>query len=268
MVRSDETVRPGDKSQSRRSLRSILALAGGAAGIPLAAAPADAAIVVDETTLYGQTVGFLPGQLASLSVTLPGGQELSFGRQQGGTIGYSSTRRVFAKMPGAGGGFGFGQQSNGRSVGAPGFQVAFRTGAKTSVNWSSNAKLRTGTLQTANIILSDFQSKGGSYLRGPGPFSDKFLLFKFDNAGTPNFGWVEMLSAARAETPGVDRLSVTFGRLAYDTSGATLGVAVVPEPASAALAMGGALVAGAAGLRRWRKRCQPPNLGNLGILDG
>jgi hypothetical protein len=85
----------------------------------------------------------------------------------------------------------------------------------------------------------------------------KYLLFDFNNSGTTNYGWLEI----KALTTGVvgegqSNYSATLGTLAYDNSGATItaGQTVpVPEPSSAGLAMGGALVAGAAGLRRWRK---------------
>jgi hypothetical protein len=56
-------------------------------------------------------------------------------------------------------------------------------------------------------------------------------------------------------TPGTPaNMSVTLTGWAYEDSGTMINAGTIPEPGSAALAMGGALVLGAAGLRQWRKR--------------
>ena len=93
-------------------------------------------------------------------------------------------------------------------------------------------------------------------ISGPGAFTNKYLLFTFKNSLSGNqlqSGWVGMSAATvTAGTPA--NMSVTLSGWAYDNTGATIAAGAIPEPASATLAMGGALVLGAAGLRRWRKR--------------
>jgi hypothetical protein len=99
---------------------------------------------------------------------------------------------------------------------------------------------------------------GGNY--GNAAFSgppSKYLLFSFDNSGTTNYGWIELKATTIGVSGGISAYSATLGDWAYDDSGVKIlagQTAAVPEPATATLAMGGALVAGAAGLRRWRKQ--------------
>ena len=78
------------------------------------------------------------------------------------------------------------------------------------------------------------------------------------------YGWVGM--SAATVTPGNPlNMSVTLTDWAYDDSGAKITAGAIPEPSSAALAMSGALVLGAAGLRQWRKRkaATAKNVGDL-----
>ena len=120
---------------------------------------------------------------------------------------------------------------------------------------------------------------------GPGSFPGpgKYLLFKFTDGGSGfNYGWIH-LSSGTSDPGNPSAMSVTIDGWAYRTGGLPIGAgqthlspSAVPEidPASAtgALAaaagalslleqrrrrgageaMGGALVSGAAGLRRWR----------------
>jgi len=76
--------------------------------------------------------------------------------------------------------------------------------------------------------------------------------------------------SAATVTAGIPaNMSVTLTDWAYDDSGAKIIAGAisepVPEPSSAALAMSGALVLGAAGLRQWRKRkaATAKNIGDL-----
>lgn len=115
----------------------------------------------------------------------------------------------------------------------------------------------------ANVNLG-FRTSSGSIFGGSGnsPFTgtSKYLLFKFNNSGTTNYGWVEIKQLTQGNT--VSDWTATVGLMAYDNTGALLAPGdvggsnnAVPEPATAAMfAMGGALVLGARGLRRWREQ--------------
>lgn len=245
-------------SNSRRTkrnvsvLRSILALAGGAAAMPLCESIADAGFSDIKVFTIGKTVGFGSGQDASYSFSLPGtGNSITVNREQKTS---SSSNRIVAVITGGG---LIGRQSDLRSAGAnpAGVNVAFRTGLSTAKNWNNTPSTRNGAATFGNIIRSS--TADGGFLAGPGAFSNKYLLFTFQDTVT-KYGWVEMTSATI--TPGtVDGMSVTFGRWAYQNSGAYIGAGeiggtAVPEPSS--LALCGAFVAGASGLRLWRKRRQ------------
>ncbi|MEI6033328.1 MAG: hypothetical protein WCS65_03480 [Verrucomicrobiae bacterium] len=218
--------------KTRSSLPSLLALAAGASALPIAA---EASIIY--TDLGTQTVGFGGGQSASVLINLPnfGAQleQLAIGRFTG--VG---THRISAKKGGDG------YMAVRRASGTLPFAFRGNTGA----TWSSQGIPSSPT--SAFIIATD-----GAAILGPGEFSStKYLLFWFNANPEPNYGWVGM-SAATA-TPGVPaNMSVTLTGWAYDDSGAKIAAGAIPEPATnASLAMGGALVLGAAGLRQWRKR--------------
>lgn len=119
-----------------------------------------------------------------------------------------------------------------------------------------------GAAAFGNVNLGSVYSQGLGFLDiGNAAFTgppSKYLLFSFTNTDTSqtNYGWIELTATATGFSS-TSQYSATLGDWAYDNSGATIlaGQTVpVPEPATAALAMGGALVAGAAGLRRWRKQ--------------
>lgn len=251
MSRSFSSQARSQATQSRRSkkaagpVRSILALAAGASALPLTDS-ADAAIVVDSSQ-NNTVIGWdTPTQTRDVQFTLPGGGSLRFGTvatasgapyRPAPSYGLVGVRVSFAGVTGNI------QSKTSRPYLAPfGATVAAGTGLLASA-W----------LNGAVIFTNRSSSLGNSAFSG----QSKYLLFDFNNSGTTNYGWLEI----KALTTGVvgegqSNYSATLGTLAYDDSGATIlaGQTVpVPEPSSAALAMGGALVAGAAGLRRWRK---------------
>jgi hypothetical protein len=83
--------------------------------------------------------------------------------------------------------------------------------------------------------------------------TSKYVMFRFNNNGTTNYGWIE-LKAATMGFSGTSQYSVTLGDWAYDNSGAALGAGVT---ANAVPGLGGlaALAAmGAAGVRTRRQR--------------
>jgi len=220
------------------SLKSLLTLAAGASALPFTA---DAAIHYTDLGIP-QTVGFGAGELSSLDIDLPGTAILAFARANS-----SSSNRILANQNA--GYVRIGRQSKSRSMsGLNGLNVAFRTNA--GVRWNS-ATGRTDRATFGNIIRSST-----TVICGPGAFSNKYLLFTFIDSSNGNqleFGWVGM--SAATITPGVSaNMSVTLTGWAYQDDGNPIASGAIPEPASAGLAMGGALVLGAAGLRQWRKR--------------
>jgi len=237
----------------RSSLPSLLTLAAGASALPLAA---DAGIVY--TSLGAKTVGFGGGQLTVYDIYLPGTAAVEFVRSMGSI---SSTHRILAHQKG--GYVRIGRQSNARSEvnSIGGINVAFRTNS--GANWNKAA--RTGQATFGNIVRSI--NWGTVMTTGPGAFSNKYLLFSFENSSSGNqleYGWVGM-SAATVTAGNTSKMSVTLTGWAYDDTGAKITAGAIPEPGSATLAMGGALVLGAAGLRQWRKRkaATAKNVGDL-----
>lgn len=238
--------RPGSRSTS---VRSILALAGGAAAVPLVEAPADAEII-SSSSLSGTVISW--NQTPSVTVSsLPGsgGFKISTratangGPEGGGSSGFMG---VVIAWEGAG---------NGKfQRGGSGLYPAYLA----PKDFPVNAGAFTAPAAFANVNLGNLSS-GGFSNSGNAAFSgsSKYLLFQFTNLSTTNFGWIELTNATTGVTGALkSAYSVTLGQWAYDDSGAQIlaGQVAVPEPATATLAMGGALVAGAAGLRRWRKQ--------------
>ncbi len=97
-----------------------------------------------------------------------------------------------------------------------------------------------------------------------GSFRDQYALFEFNNGGVEDYGWVQLSLSWSGLELGVDKVHpdeappetpyLTISDYAYDSSGAFIpaGDTGVPEPASVELAGLGALMLGAAGVRRWR----------------
>ncbi|MGA0041030.1 MAG: hypothetical protein ACO3NZ_14385 [Pirellulales bacterium] len=236
-----------DRRRSTRSasVRSILALAGGAAALPLAESPVDAAIIVD-SSLSGTVIGWNTVALQTRSVTtnsLPGGGGFTINTRATANGGNSAFGYVGVAAAWNGAGNGVFQR------GGVGLNAAYLAPLSATV-----AK-GTGAAAFANVNLG-FVNGGNGRNSGNAAFSgsSKYLLFSFDNSGTTNYGWIELTATTTGASAGKCRYSATLGDWAYDNSGVQIVAGAVPEPATATLAMGGALVAGAAGLRRWRKQ--------------
>jgi hypothetical protein len=241
--------RPGSRSTS---VRSILALAGGAAAVPLVEAPADAAII-SSSSLSGTVISW--NRTPSVTVnSLPGSDGFSINTRataNGGPDGGYGSGIVGVVIAWDGAGNGKFQR------GGSGIYPAYLA----LEDFPVNADAFTDSAAFANVNLGSVNSYGDFANDGNAAFSgsSKYLLFRFTNLSTSqvNFGWIELTKATTGFTTGESRYSVTLGEWAYDDSGAQIlagQVVPVPEPATATLAMGGALVAGAAGLRRWRKQ--------------
>ncbi|MFZ9936193.1 MAG: PEP-CTERM sorting domain-containing protein [Luteolibacter sp.] len=223
------------------SVRSILALAGGAASVPFAVSSVDAAIIVD-TSRRGTVIGWNNTPTVTTN-SLPGGGGFTLNTRAtaGGGGSNSGYIGVVAAWNGTGsgvfrrGGLGL----NGAYLAPVDATVAKGTGA--------------GPFANVNLGLSGINS-GNAAFSG----SSKYLLFSFDNSGTTNYGWIELTATTTGVSGGVSGYSATLGDWAYDDSGATIlagqtgQITAIPEPGPAALTM--ALVIGAAGLRRWRRQ--------------
>lgn len=259
------------RSDDGRSLRSILSLAAGAAALQTAA-PAEAAIIVTELATPA-VVGFGGAAVPSAGFDLPGlsTKKIVFeASTRGAGLAYVVQAR-FSDTIALDANDLLGLQPNSRSPATyAGSLVAFRTGYGPSWNASpdrTNANPLAVVVQASRIKTTIGTSppaystvfKGA----GPGSFTGKYLLFTFMNSdvGQVNYGWIHLASATREISPDgktLTSMSVTFDRWAYQDDGSTINAGqtvAVPEPSTtASLAMGGALVAGAAGLRAWRKR--------------
>jgi hypothetical protein len=78
-------------------------------------------------------------------------------------------------------------------------------------------------------------------------YDKEYALFRFDDAGQTDYGWLE-LSVQGGAYPIVDVLGY-----AYDTTGKPIKAGEVPEPQHLPVALG-ALALGAIGVREWRKK--------------
>jgi hypothetical protein len=95
---------------------------------------------------------------------------------------------------------------------------------------------------------------------GPNGYSHRYfpIIFKdTTQGGKVKYGWLEASSSGPSSP---SNAPVTVERYAYDNSGFPLPLgatsSAIPEPSTTALAGLGALVLGAAGVRRWRKTKQ------------
>ena len=238
------------KAARQNSLKSLLALASGAASISALTPAAQADIIYSSFGVTPLTVGWTPGATTSYSWGLPGGGSIILGAEAAPNGTNTDANRILAKAVGG----LFARQADARSAAPnpPGVNVGLRTGY--GFTWNNAAPgQRLGSATFGNIILSTITS---NFLNGPGTFNTtKYLLFNFQNGGTTEYGWIGMSGATY--TGAKEGMSVSFTGWAYDNTGATIPagkVGAVPEPST--LAIGGlmaAMVVGSRGLRRWRQ---------------
>jgi len=94
---------------------------------------------------------------------------------------------------------------------------------------------------------------------GPSSYTNRYFGFRFKDTtvNRVKYGWLQA-SAGPVSSP--QNVPITVTRYAYENNGSPLAlgstISAVPEPATTALAGLGALVLGAAGVRRWRKAKQ------------
>jgi hypothetical protein len=226
------------KGKNVQRLASLSALGVGALGI---AGTAEANVVVTDVN---QTVGFTTGG--------PGPITVKFGALGAGS--FSLKRTAFTTMSS-------GSVAHVKSVFLDGhhglrFGVSFfspggRYGAFPYGRTSSGLIARK-TVPVAGLatLTSVHGSKTKSTLH-PFQGADKYFLFYFPSSTTPSgdiFGWGQLTESINLTT-GPD---VTLVDYAYDTSGNFLPAGAVPEPSETVPLALGALVLGAAGIRRWR----------------
>jgi hypothetical protein len=116
-----------------------------------------------------------------------------------------------------------------------------------------------GTIGNVGILAATDTTFGPI---GPSSYSHRLFAFRFKDTspqgqGKVKYGWLEASSSGPSSPSNVP---VTVEQYAYDNSGFPLPlgstISAIPEPSTTALAGLGALVLGAAGVRRWRKARQ------------
>jgi hypothetical protein len=236
-------------TKTRLSTYATLAAAGTGAVV----GAADAAII-SSSALNGKVINWNlgAGNVAATNVTVLAGQNAGF--------------TLFTRATAAGGGSNYGYGGvvlGGFAPGGGGANMEFlRTNTGT---FPFLIKTVAASYNAGGAAASLWQSWGninvGPANNGPpgaagaafSPGTSKYVMFRFNNNGTTNYGWIE-LKAATTGFSGTSQYSVTLGDWAYDNTGAALGAGVT---ANAVPGLGGlaALAAmGAAGVRTRRQR--------------
>ncbi len=219
------------RGSTGRRLAALGALSS--AGLAFAGTDAEAGVVV--TTVNGTAgvnIGFAAGDLPSFAPSaLPGGNSnIYIGR---GSVGHS--RSLFVSGLPAKSGFVIGDfERFGLN-----FVSTVQKGATNGHHGGSVGFLSGGFITVAN--------SSHSFL---GPFAPSYFLFAFLDAGQPLFGWIY----GSLPDSSYDNMTFNLIAYAYDDTGAILPAGAVPEPGTAVQGLlAGALIGGAAGVRRWKK---------------
>jgi len=221
---------PADASRLTTTLARYSALAATAA-VPAA----NAAIVtgsVNDTVGLGGTDPDAPSGKTSLSVDIT--DEL--GLNTLATISFtSSTSYLFI-----GGGPEFRIFAEGNSFG--GYRAA------AGETWDT---IGTGTDSFGDVNFSNFQTPGTTDYDPAGWNDGGFLAFRFNNAGTDNYGWMRL----QGNITGPESGYVGVLDWGYDNTGAKIemGATGVPAPSTGLLALAGGFPAVAAYRRRKRQ---------------
>jgi hypothetical protein len=210
-----------------------------AAGLALAgAAEAHAAIIV---TNVNKDVGFAPGDSSSAVFSVPASGAARFILGAGltsGPLGMGVPRRFLV--------FNATNSSN----------VTFNVHKGRFVNRLPAGKKWKSAGGYSSTVGAINTATAGGKLGGGGTFTDEYFAFEFKHGHNHkpghDYGWIE----GSLTNGSYSDMTYHVDRYAYETTGIQIATGqtsfVVPEPATALLALSGALVAGASGVRRWR----------------
>jgi hypothetical protein len=231
-------------TKTRLSTYATLAAAGTGAVV----GAADAAII-SSSALNGTVINWntVAGNVASTNTNIFGAGGPGFRVRTRATLNGGGTGPFFGYIGVVVSGGGIGSVSFLRgNAGTNAIQLASYGSKATAMNQAA------GWAPFGNINLGTPGNAGNPAFSG----TSKYVMFKFTNAGTTNYGWIELTAATTgiSISSGASQYSVTLGAWAYDNTGAALGAGVT---ASAVPGLGGlaALAAmGAAGVRTRRQR--------------
>jgi hypothetical protein len=231
-------------TKTRLSTYATLAAAGTGAVV----GAADAAII-SSSALNGTVINWntVAGNVASTNTNIFGAGGPGFRVRTRATAAGGGTGPFFGYIGVVVSGGGIGSVSFLRgNAGTNAIQLASYGSKATAMNQAA------GWAPFGNINLGTPGNAGNPAFSG----TSKYVMFKFTNAGTTNYGWIELTAATTgiSISSGASQYSVTLGAWAYDNTGAALGAGVT---ASAVPGLGGlaALAAmGAAGVRTRRQR--------------
>jgi hypothetical protein len=222
----------------RETTRRVAALGTlSAVGMALGSTEADAGIIV---TNVNQDIGFAPGDVPNVFLTnLPGKNASAliatsqFLGAKTHTLGFFGSSAPYFRI---------------KTVVTSGHPFAQRLNA--GVKWGS-----IGGGQHSYGLITVRTSNGA----GPnqGTFTDKYFAFEFKDQSQGDalrYGWIE----GSLTDNSYDKMTYHLTAYAYDNTGAQIAMGdrgqAVPEPMTANLMLlGGALVSGAAGVRRWKQ---------------
>jgi hypothetical protein len=225
-----------DSGPARSKLASVLALSSTALS---GAFMANAQVIFSSGPL-DVVVGFVGTELPSYTIDLPGSNDIVF------LASFNGQTHKVLPLPRLGATY---LKANANFV--SGLYVVHRADPGQTFNGIGTASSL--VLDHAQIAARKQVGASNSIVLGPGGFSHKYMSFEFKDTtvvGAPvRYGWIE-LSATVSSSSGP---TVTIHDWAYEGTGLTLGMGV-PEPADSTVAVAGALLLGAAGLRTWRKR--------------
>lgn len=214
-----------EKTADLSKLVSLLALAAGAAAMPQ---KSSAMVVYDN---QGGTVSYT-GLHSFILNNLPGNAQLGFQANRRGSSTVTSKRSIVG----------------GQLGGYVRLRAAWIPSSQHPLWNQIAASTRSGPFAMATATYSH---------HNPDLAGHKYLAFEFQDSTAGNalrYGWIDITLANNDLNTGGDYPAMTINAWAYDTTGAQLGMGLVPEPSSVSLLALGALALGAKGVRSWRKK--------------
>lgn len=244
MNHSIHSVARGDKHPDSTKLTSLLALAAGAVALPQTG---HADIIYHNLNSTPSVVG--PAGADSFFFDLPGTATFGFQRKNGTAYTLASSFTINYRLVLAGG-----VDENAVDSGIRG-----NAGVARSIPLGGAWGLGDEVNNVPVGIVGDLDLNATKPAAG---YEHQYLAWFFDDStsgAARRYGWAEIsLSFANYNLGGP---TVTVWGYAYDDTGVkpTMGQQPVPEPASGALLVMGAMALGARGLRKWRQSRSPLN---------